>query len=208
MMEIERKILGIDKRKLVAQIKKLRPAPKKLFEGLVRVFYFDFPDGTIRAKKDLLRLRTFIPTGHSATSSAKKSYTELVYKVYKGVKKGCKYFEELEVTTPGLKSAKDFQVFLKNLGLKQTLHYEKKRTLYSYKTWPHAPHAARAGAWKFEIDEHPKIPVFLEIEGTSPVHINAAIKLLKLKNHEQTADSIGELIRRKYPKISLNGLVF
>ena len=41
MMEIERKILEIKSKEVVAQILRLRPR-SKVFEGLVRVKYFDF----------------------------------------------------------------------------------------------------------------------------------------------------------------------
>ena len=61
---------------------------------------------------------------------------------------------------------------------------------------------------EFEIDEHPKIPPFMEIEAPSPKYIEKTIAALGLQDHEQTADSIGELLRRKYKKVKLNGLVF
>lgn len=186
-MEIERKILAINKEELVARLKKMKAL--KLFDALVRVKYFDFPDNSIRAKKDLLRIREFCEKG-------KKPYTELVYKIYKCVKSGCKYFEELETKIDGAKSFENLGGFLSALGLKQTMHYEKKRTLY------------KLGKVNFEIDEHPRIPAFLEIEAPNPKVINKYIKLLGLEKHEQTAESIAQLMERKYSKISLNGLTF
>ena len=189
MTEIERKILEINPRDMISRIKKLRPKPKKIFEGFVRVKYFDYPDGRIRRKKDLLRLREITPK--NATP-----FTELVYKTYKGVKHRCKYFDEMELVLPGVRQFKIVGEFLMRFGLKQTLYYEKKRTQYEY------------GKIKFEIDEHPRIPAFLEIEAGSPRLIDGIIKRLNLGNHEQTAESIAEFMERKYPKISLNGLVF
>lgn len=189
MMEIERKILGIHKRDLIARIKKLKPAPRKVFEGLVKIRYFDFPDGRIRKKKDLLRLRVIRPKGD-------KPFTELVYKKYKGVKKGCKYFEELEFPIPGTQDFEKLSQLFACMGLKVAVSYEKKRTLYAY------------GNVKFEIDEHPKIPAFLEIEAPSPRHIDRAIRLLGLQKNEQTSETISELLRRKYPKLSLKDLRF
>lgn len=189
MKEIERKILGIDKRKLISRINTLKQRPRKIFEGRVHIRYFDFPDGRIRKKRDLLRLRVIIPTG-------RKPFTELVYKKYIGVKKGCKYFNELEFPIPGSQDFEKLTQFFERLGLKKVVEYEKKRTLYSQ------------GKIHFEIDEHPKIPAFLEIEAPSPAHIEKAIRQLGLENHEQTSETISELLRRKYPKISLNGLRF
>lgn len=189
MLEIERKILGIDKRALVARIKKLKPTPRKIFEGLVQIRYFDFPDGRIRKKRDLLRLRVIRPRSG-------KPFTELVYKKYKGVKKGCKYFEELEFPIPGTQDFEKLSRLFLCMGLVLVVSYEKKRTLYAQ------------GNVKFEIDEHPKIPVFLEIEAPSPRHIDRAIGQLGLQNHEQTSETISELLRRKYPKLSLKDLRF
>ncbi|MBI4994997.1 CYTH domain-containing protein [Candidatus Peregrinibacteria bacterium] len=189
MMEIERKILEINKREVVARILKLKPRAKKVFEGLVRVKYFDFCDGRICRKRDLLRLREISPKG-------KKSYTELVYKTFKCVKKMCKYFDELEFTFVGEKSFENLSVLLKKIGLEQTLYYEKRRILYLWKNL------------NFEIDEHPKIPTFLEIEAPSPSAINAAVKILGLEKYEQTAENISELMKRKYPEVKLNGLKF
>lgn len=189
MMEIERKILGINKRETVSRILSLHPRPKKIFEGLVRVKYFDFCDGRICKKRDLLRLREILPTG-------KKPYTELVYKTFKCVKNMCKYFDELEFKFVGEKSFENLSALFKKIGLEQTLYYEKRRTLYSW------------GKLNFEIDEHPKIPAFLEIEAPSPAAIERAIKILGLEKYEQTAENISELMKRKYPRVKLNGLKF
>lgn len=194
MLEIERKILDIDVAALVKKIKKLRPASKKIFEGLVRIKYFDFKDGRVKKKKDLLRVREISPKG-------KKSFTELVYKTYKGVKNGCKYFEECEIR---LESGDAFEAateLLKKLGFKQTVYYEKRRTLFRQQAVGTRKHVS------FEIDEHPKIPAFLEIEGNEK-SIVGAIKALGLEDYEQSSESIGELLARKYPKLSLKELVF
>lgn len=187
MMEIERKILEIDKKKLLANIKKNKPKAKKLFEGLVRIKYFDFSDGRIRKKKDLLRLREF--------RGKKKTFTELTYKTFKGIKKGCKFFEEIEMKVPNGNFDEIGGLLLK-VGLKETLYYEKKRTEMD------------CGNFKVEIDEHPKIPSFAEIEAALPEEISKAINLLGLSDFEQSAETIQELIRRKYPQVELNGLKF
>lgn len=189
MMEIERKILEIKSKEVVARILRLRPRSKKVFEGLVRVKYFDFCDGRICKKRDLLRVREISPRG-------KKPYTELVYKTFKCVKNMCKYFDELEFKFVGEKSFENLSTLFKEIGLKQTLYYEKRRTLYSWKNL------------NFEIDEHPKIPAFIEIEAPSPAVIDKAIKALGLEKYEQTAENISELMKRKYPKVKLDGLKF
>lgn len=199
MIEIERKILEINKHEVAARILRLRPRPKKVFEGLVRVKYFDFTDNRIRKKKDLLRLREFSPV-YTKTSVQRavcfRAYTELVYKTFKCVKNMCKYFDELEFKFVGRNDFEILSALFKNIGLQQTLYYEKRRTLYAWKNL------------NFEIDEHPKIPAFLEIEAASPKAIDKAIKALGLEKYEQTAENISELMKRKYPKVKLNGLKF
>lgn len=187
MREIERKILEIDKKTLIQRLIKFKA--KKEFEGLIRVKYFDFSDHRIRAKKDLLRLREIAPKN-------KKSFCELVYKAYRGVKRGCKYFDELEFVLYENGAFLKTSELLYKLGFKQTVYYEKIRTFFSYRNA------------KIEIDEHPKIPAFAEIEAKSPPVIEKLIKKLGLGKYEQSAESIGELLARKYPQVKLNGLKF
>lgn len=188
-IEIERKILEINKRAVATRIKKLKPRPKEVFFGLMRVKYFDFPDRRIRKAKNLLRVRELAPQKGSP-------YCEIVYKKFLCVKGNCKHFSELEFKLEGAGQFSAISLLLKNLGLKQVLYYEKKRTNFAYKNI------------HFEIDEHPKIPPFLEIEAPSIKAVDAMVKTLSLSRHEQTAESIGELMRRKYPKCKLNGLKF
>lgn len=189
MLEIERKILGIDVGAVEARIKKLHPKPRKVFSGLVRVRYFDFSDGRVRKKKDLVRVREIVPD--RATT-----YTELVYKTYRGIKKDAKYFDECEAKISAEGAFEIMSKFLRALGLQAVVYYEKRRTLY------------RWGKISFEVDEHPKIPPFLEIEAPSPAAIDRATAALELQRHEQTSETISELLSRKYPKIKLNGLRF
>lgn len=199
MLEIERKILDINAREVEARIKKLRPQPKKVFSGLVRVSYFDYPDRRILKRKDLLRVREILPGTRRARAAP--PFTEFVYKIYKGIHNNCKIFEELEIKEKGKEKFAQFSALLKKLGFIRTLCYEKKRTLYEWRP-------RKNELINFEIDEHPKIPAFLEIEAPGARRINFAIRILGLQKHEQTADSIAQLIKRKYPKIKLNRLKF
>lgn len=187
MQEIERKILGIDKRAVIANLRKL--GARRTFSGLVRVRYFDYPDGRIRKKHDLLRLREFLVRGRPA-------YCEIVYKTFLGVRDGCKCVDETELKLPGAGTFETALLLMKKMGFEQTKHYEKKRDIFAYKKW------------KFEFDEYPGIPVFLEIEADSPGAIEQAIRLLHLEKYEQSADSISNLLKKKYPGVKLDGLVF
>ncbi|PIQ77683.1 hypothetical protein COV82_03315 [Candidatus Peregrinibacteria bacterium CG11_big_fil_rev_8_21_14_0_20_46_8] len=187
MQEIERKILGIDKDALVAKLLKL--GAQKKFSGLVRTKYFDHKDGRIKKRNDLLRVREFIEDGKGA-------YSEIVYKTFKGFEKGCKVVDETELKLPGAESFATICLLLEKLDFEQVKYFEKKREIYVYEKW------------KFEFDEYPKIPEFLEIEAQSIGDIDEAVKLLGLEEYEQTADAISRLLKRKYPKVELDGLVF
>lgn len=196
MIEIERKILGITVPLLCASIEALPFPVKKTFQGLVRVYYYDFPDGSIRARKDLLRVREFIPEKEDA-------YIEIVYKTYSEIKDGSKIFDECEIGLfqegthfTGKNVSTTWCTLLEKLGLSRVVYYEKRRTHYD------------CGNFKCEIDEHPKIPPFLEIEAQSSHEIDKAIRLLGLEKFEQTPETIGELLERKYKPLTLNDLLF
>jgi len=173
------------------KIERLSPPPECTFSGLVRVRYFDFPDERIKNARDLLRLRTFVFDDKTAAP-----YTEFVYKTYKGVRKGAKFFKEDELRFEDDKQYEKLSKILIDLGLKKTAEYEKKRIHY------------RWGELAFEIDEYPELPPFVEIEAASPSAIDAVVAFLELSGHEQTPETINELLARKYPRKKLDGLVF
>ena len=74
----------------MAKIAKLKPRPRKLFDGLMRVRYFDFEDGRIHRANDLLRVRELVPRRGSIGTR----HTEVVYKSCKGTKKECKFYTQ------------------------------------------------------------------------------------------------------------------
>lgn len=186
MMEIEKKILEVPKQIVLKRLRQL--GAKKEYQAFIRIKYFDYPDHRIFKAKDLLRIREFL--------IGKKRETELTYKIYRGVRSGCKWFDELEIMIPESGSFDQMSEFFRRLGFVQTLSYEKRRTLFTLKSW------------KFEFDEHPKIPPLVEIEGRNPKEIDHAVHLLGLQNYEMSGETIEQLMARKYPKIPLNGLRF
>jgi adenylate cyclase class 2 len=86
--------------------------------------------------------------------------------------------------------------FFEKLGYICTCYYEKKRTEFNLKNL------------KVEMDEYPKIKPFIEIEASSAKQIDALVKELGLEKNESTSETINEVIKRKYPKLSLNNLTF
>jgi len=72
------------------------------------------------------------------------------------------------------------------IGLEKYAHQEKDRTTYSLKDWT------------FDIDQYPKMPAYLEIEGTSEEHVKEAMELLGIKNNPTWANGERILIQDTY----------
>ncbi len=75
---------------------------------------------------------------------------------------------------------------LEAVGLVHYAHQEKDRISFAFKDW------------NFDLDQYPKMPAYLEIEGNSAEHIGEAIKLLELQNYEALSQGETKLIKEKY----------
>lgn len=180
MKELEKKILGINKKEVIENLEKM--GAEQTFKGLLKVCYLDTDDGSIRKNGDLLRLREF-----------EGEYTEIVYKTNKRIEEGCKVYDEYTFKGKDFNEAVEF---FKKLNLQVTCSYQKKRTVYYYCDS------------EIVIDEYPEVPPFLEIESESPNQINDIIEYLGLNDNEESCETINELLKRKYPNIKLDGLKF
>lgn len=179
MKELELKFLEIDK---VAIVKKLETVGARLLvDGVLKTVYFDTPDGKIKKANELLRLRTF------------GDKLELCFKENMKIEDGCKVYDETEVYVS------DFDPMVKileYLGYFPAISYEKKRTEYIL-----------ADGTKFEIDEFPGVPVFVEVEAVSSRRIEEIAATFDLNKYEKTHLTGEELLKQRY-KIELNGLEF
>jgi hypothetical protein len=72
------------------------------------------------------------------------------------------------------------------IGLELYAHQEKDRMTYIYKDW------------QFDIDQYPKMPALLEIEGRSDKSIRVAIDMLALNNNKTWAKGERILIQDIY----------
>jgi adenylate cyclase class 2 len=72
------------------------------------------------------------------------------------------------------------------LGLEKYAHQDKDRVSFDLKDW------------HFDLDQYPKMPAYLEIEGKSEAHVNEAIKLLGLSKHKTWAKGERILIQEIY----------
>lgn len=180
MKECEIKILGIDVEKLIEKLESF--GAKKTFDGMYKVHYFDYPDFRIREKGELLRIREIVG-----------GQSEVVYKANKRIENEMKVYDEYEFEIGDFEAIS--QVF-KNMGLKETLYYEKKRKLYEL-----------TGA-KIEIDAYPKIPPYCEIETPDKGLFDELVVRLELQGLETSTETVSELFLRKYSDISLQNLRF
>lgn len=72
------------------------------------------------------------------------------------------------------------------IGLEKYAHQEKNRVSFSYKDW------------RFDLDQYPAMPAFLEIEGESEEHIKEAMRLLGIENNRTWTDGERTLIQDIY----------
>ena len=91
--------------------------------------------------------------------------------------------KEINIDVSDFEKAKDL---LSAIGLEHYAHQEKDRISFSLKEW------------NFDLDQYPKMPAYLEIEGNSEEHVGEAIKLLELENHEALSQGETKLIRERY----------
>lgn len=91
--------------------------------------------------------------------------------------------EEINIDVSDFEKAKSL---LEAIGLVHYAHQEKDRISFAYKNW------------NFDLDQYPRMPAYLEIEGESEEHVGEAIKLLSLESHEALSQGETKLIREKY----------
>jgi adenylate cyclase class 2 len=85
-----------------------------------------------------------------------------------------------------IQEPKKLSDLFEELGLEKYAHQEKDRISFSFKDW------------KFDLDQYPKMPAFLEIEGNSEKHIKEAMRLLGLENNRTWVDGERTLIENIY----------
>jgi adenylate cyclase class 2 len=71
-------------------------------------------------------------------------------------------------------------------GMELYAHQEKDRVSFVYKDW------------RFDLDQYPGMPAYLEIEGKSEESVQEAIKLLGLENKTATPNGERQVIKEKY----------
>jgi adenylate cyclase class 2 len=168
--EIETKILEIDAPAIKEKLAAL--GAKKIQETRLIVDWYRLKG--IKEGEDpwFLRIRSNSAGTHEVTWKAKSSITGLARK-HKEI--------NFHVTEPE-KLADLFE----ELGLEKYAHQEKDRITFTLKNW------------QFDLDQYPKMPAYLEIEGSSEKNIRDAIALLGLENKPTWAEGERTLIQNTY----------
>jgi len=168
MLEIEAKILEIDRRKIEDAL--VGMGARKSFEGNVETLFYDFRDGSIVKSRNVLRLRN------------ENNHCVLTYKRVEGTRQA-KRAEEYSVE---ISDQAMLQKILESLGLVIIDSTNKHRISYELK-----------GA-HFDIDRYLEkyryIPEFLEIEADSAKSIHKYAKALGVEAKDCLAWSTAQVI--------------
>lgn len=192
MPEIEVKILGMDPVTVVQRLDVL--GATAVFSGIVKCVHFD-REKELRGSGRLFRLRRW-----QAESGFSNKF-EICFKGPKKVIEGCKVREELETTVA---DADLFERIMANLGFPTTMDNEKHRRSYNWQL-PSGEHV------HFDIDEYPRVPAYMEIEGPNRAAIDEALAALELKDRpgiEVSTETAEELFARLWPKVDFEKLRF
>jgi len=168
--EIETKVLDIDVNQILKKFAEL--GAKKILETKYKVNWYR-QIGTEEGNDSwFLRIRSNSKGVHEVTWKAKSNILGTARK-HKEI--------NFEITEPD-KLADLFA----EIGLENYAYQEKERLSFIYKDW------------RFDIDQYPQIPAYLEIEGKSESHVKKAIKLLNLSKYKTWAKGERILIQDVY----------
>jgi adenylate cyclase class 2 len=166
MREIEAKFYVRDLKKIESRIQQLgaRLIQLRVLETNLR---FDLPDGGLRSRGQVLRLR-------------QDTEAKLTYKGSSTNEQGVSNRTEIEFTVGDFEQAK---LFLEALGYQEILQYDKYRTTYEFQNC------------HMMLDELP-YGNFVEIEGEDADSIRAAAEKLKLEMQAAISESYSVLFER------------
>lgn len=168
--EIETKVLDIDAEKIKEKLTSL--GANKISENRLAVDWYRLKG--IKEGEDpwFLRIRSYSNGKHEVTWKAKSDIIGTIRK-HKEI--------NFDIAEP-----EKLGDLFEEIGLEKYAHQEKDRTSFTYKNW------------QFDIDEYPKMPAFLEIEGNSEDNIKEAMKLLGLEKNLTWAKGERILIQNTY----------
>lgn len=200
-LEIEVKVLNVDPKIITQKLEEI--GAEKIFDGLTFIEGFDFPPNEIVSfNVDNIPTRfssifsqvatlsdgsqTLISQGAYLRLRKEGKRSELILKWKdKDNKKKVKRENELSITIEG-KEWEEVRNIIEQTGLKRILIQQKKRTSYRYH-----PLAVR-----FDIDIWPKLPPYLEVEGSDAEAISKGLELIGFSMDETSSISGKELFEK------------
>jgi len=168
--EIETKVLDIDSEKIKQKLVSF--GAKKMQETRLIVDWYRIKGTKEGEDPWFLRIRSNSEGKHEVTWKAKSDIIGIARK-----------HKEINFNISEPEKLADL---FDELGLEKYAHQEKDRTSFKYKDW------------QFDIDQYPKMPPFLEIEGVSEKSVKDAIELLGLENNRTWAKGERILIQDIY----------
>jgi adenylate cyclase class 2 len=168
--EIETKVLDIDQKEIEKKLSDMGAAKSRRTKLVVTWFR---KVGVTEGKDEwFLRIRSYDDVKHEVTWKAKSEILGTARK-----------HKEINFLIAEPEKLADL---FEETGLEKYAHQEKFRTTYTLKDW------------QFDIDEYPKMPAFIEIEGRGEEHVKEAIKLLGIEGNKTWAEGERILIQSVY----------
>jgi len=168
--EIETKVLDIDADKVIESLISLKA--EKTQETMLVVDWYRIKGVKEGEDPWFLRIRSYSDGRHEVTWKAKSDILGTARK-----------HKEINFNIEEPEKLSDL---FEEIGLERYAHQEKKRISFSLKDW------------NFDIDQYPKMPAYMEIEGTSEENVKEAIRLLGLENNRTWAKGERILIQETY----------
>ncbi len=168
--EIETKVLDIDFKKILKKLSII--GAKRIEKERLIVDWYRLKGVKEGEDPWFLRIRSYSGKRYEVTWKAKSDKVGIVRK-HKEINFNIKEHEKLAD-------------LFEEIGLEKYAHQEKDRTSFYLK------------GWRFDIDQYPGMPAFIEIEGKSEDHIKEAIKLLGLDKNMTWSKGERVLIQERY----------
>ncbi len=171
-VEIETKVLEVDKEKIVAKLRELG-ANETPNARLTVDWYATAGTGKDGPHPWCFRIRN--------SSAGKVEMTWKSLETFVG--QTARHSQEINLNVSDFEKAK---MLVEAIGMEHYAHQEKDRHSFQLKNW------------NFDIDTYPNMPTYLEIEGKSEESVKEAIILLGLENHTALAHGEIKIIKDRY----------
>jgi len=168
--EIETKVLDIDEGEVIKKL--LALGAKEIADTRLIVTWYRFKAMREGENPWFLRIRSNSEGAHEVTWKAKSDILGTARK-----------HKEINFAIGEPEKLADL---FEELGLEAYAHQEKDRKSFAYKEW------------RFDIDDYPKMPPFIEIEGKSEEHVREAMDLLGVGNNRTWAQGERLLVQDVY----------